>query len=109
MGTGAGAAWPRARAGESNSTHARRFGRANAVGVHGGNSGSAGQRHAERFGDRGHGGSRAHDGAGAGRRDEALEWFHRTVGIDGDEITDAEERIFDDRDLALAWLKAQVE
>jgi tetratricopeptide (TPR) repeat protein len=35
----------------------------------------------------------AHTLAAAGRRDEALEWFHRTVGIDGDEITDAEERI----------------
>ena len=29
----------------------------------------------------------------AGRREEALEWFHRTVGIDGDEITDAAERV----------------
>ena len=30
--------------------------------------------------------------AAAGRRDEAVEWFHRTVGIDGNEITDAAER-----------------
>ena len=29
----------------------------------------------------------------AGRTDEALEWFHRTVGIDGEEITDAAERV----------------
>lgn len=29
----------------------------------------------------------------AGRRDEAIQWFHRTVGIDGDGITDAAERI----------------
>jgi len=29
----------------------------------------------------------------AGRRDDALEWFHRTVGVDGDEITDAAERV----------------
>lgn len=28
----------------------------------------------------------------AGRRDEAIEWFHRTVAIDGDGITDAAER-----------------
>ena len=28
----------------------------------------------------------------AGRRDEAVEWFHRTVGIDGDGVTDAAER-----------------
>ena len=35
----------------------------------------------------------AHTLAAAGRPDEALEWFHRTVGIDGNEITDAAERI----------------
>ena len=29
----------------------------------------------------------------AGRTDEALEWFHRTIGIDGEEITDAAERV----------------
>ena len=29
----------------------------------------------------------------AGRRDDAIEWFHRTAGIDGNEITDAAERI----------------
>jgi len=28
----------------------------------------------------------------AGRREEAVEWFHRTVGVDGNEITDAAER-----------------
>jgi tetratricopeptide (TPR) repeat protein len=28
----------------------------------------------------------------AGRRDDALEWFHRTVAIDGEGITDAAER-----------------
>ncbi|MEP7091029.1 MAG: hypothetical protein ABI776_13085 [Nocardioidaceae bacterium] len=28
----------------------------------------------------------------AGRAEDALEWFHRTVAVDGDEITDAEER-----------------
>ena len=28
----------------------------------------------------------------AGRPDEAIEWFHRTAGIDGNEITDAAER-----------------
>lgn len=31
----------------------------------------------------------------AGRRDEAVQWFHRTVGIDSDGITDAAERIAD--------------
>jgi tetratricopeptide (TPR) repeat protein len=35
----------------------------------------------------------AHTLAAAGRPDEALEWFHRTVGIDGKEITDAADRI----------------
>ncbi|RYU13028.1 tetratricopeptide repeat protein [Nocardioides iriomotensis] len=30
--------------------------------------------------------------AAAGRTEEAVEWFHRTVGIDGNEITDAAER-----------------
>ena len=29
----------------------------------------------------------------AGRTDEAVEWFHRTVGVDADEITDAAERV----------------
>jgi tetratricopeptide (TPR) repeat protein len=29
----------------------------------------------------------------AGRTDDAMEWFHRTVGVDGDEITDAAERV----------------
>ena len=29
----------------------------------------------------------------AGRQEDALVWFHRTVGIDGDEITDAAERV----------------
>ncbi len=30
--------------------------------------------------------------AAAGRREEAVEWFHRTVAVDGNEITDASER-----------------
>lgn len=29
----------------------------------------------------------------AGRRDEAVEWFHRTAGIDGEQLTDAAERL----------------
>ena len=29
----------------------------------------------------------------AGRRDDAVEWFHRTLGIDGHQITDAAERL----------------
>jgi hypothetical protein len=29
----------------------------------------------------------------ADRASDALEWFHRTEAIDGDEITDAEERV----------------
>ncbi|MRJ77225.1 tetratricopeptide repeat protein [Aeromicrobium sp. SMF47] len=29
----------------------------------------------------------------AGRRDEAIEWFHRTVAVDGNKSTDAEERL----------------
>ena len=29
----------------------------------------------------------------AGRRDDAVEWFHRTVGIDREEITDAADRV----------------
>lgn len=29
----------------------------------------------------------------AGRRDEAIQWFHRTVGMDSDGITDAAERL----------------
>ncbi len=29
----------------------------------------------------------------AGRRDDALEWFHRTEAVDGDIITDAAERV----------------
>jgi hypothetical protein len=29
----------------------------------------------------------------AGRRDEAVQWFHRTVGIDGEGVTDAAERV----------------
>ena len=29
----------------------------------------------------------------AGRREEAIEWFHRTVGIDGEGVTDAAERV----------------
>jgi tetratricopeptide (TPR) repeat protein len=29
----------------------------------------------------------------AGRRDEAIEWFHRTVAVDGNKTTDAEERL----------------
>jgi tetratricopeptide (TPR) repeat protein len=29
----------------------------------------------------------------AGRRDEAVEWFHRTVAVDGHDITDAEDRL----------------
>lgn len=35
----------------------------------------------------------AHTLAAAGRADDALEWFHRTVAIDGNEITDAPDRI----------------
>ncbi len=31
----------------------------------------------------------------AGRRDDAVEWFHRTLAIDADEITDAEERVME--------------
>ena len=31
----------------------------------------------------------------AGRRDEAIEWFHRTVAVDGNKQTDAEERLAD--------------
>jgi tetratricopeptide (TPR) repeat protein len=31
----------------------------------------------------------------AGRRDEAVEWFHRTAGIDGHGVTDAAERILE--------------
>ena len=31
----------------------------------------------------------------AGRRDDAIEWFHRTAGIDGGGITDAAERILE--------------
>lgn len=31
----------------------------------------------------------------AGRRDEAIEWFHRTVAVDGNAQTDAEERLAD--------------
>ena len=29
----------------------------------------------------------------AGRREEAVEWFHRTVGVDGNQVTDAHERL----------------
>ena len=29
----------------------------------------------------------------AGRTEDAVEWFHRTIAIDGEEITDAEERV----------------
>lgn len=29
----------------------------------------------------------------AGRRDEAIEWFHRTVAVDGNQVTDAQERL----------------
>ena len=29
----------------------------------------------------------------AGRTEDALEWFHRTIAIDSDEVTDAEERV----------------
>lgn len=29
----------------------------------------------------------------AGRKDEAIEWFHRTVAVDGNKVTDAEERL----------------
>lgn len=31
----------------------------------------------------------------AGRRDEAVEWFHRTVAVDGNAVTDAETRLAD--------------
>jgi tetratricopeptide (TPR) repeat protein len=31
--------------------------------------------------------------AAAGRTEEAVEWFHRTVGVDGNQITDAVERL----------------
>ena len=27
------------------------------------------------------------------RRDEAIEWFHRTVAVDGNKTTDAEDRL----------------
>jgi tetratricopeptide (TPR) repeat protein len=29
----------------------------------------------------------------AGRREDAIEWFHRTVAVDGDQITDAADRV----------------
>lgn len=29
----------------------------------------------------------------AGRKDEAIEWFHRVVAVDGDQFTDAEDRL----------------
>ena len=29
----------------------------------------------------------------AGRREEALEWFHRTEAVDGDQLTDAADRV----------------
>ena len=29
----------------------------------------------------------------AGRREEAVEWFHRTVAVDGNDVTDAEARL----------------
>ena len=29
----------------------------------------------------------------AGRRDDAIEWFHRTAGVDGNDVTDAAERL----------------
>lgn len=29
----------------------------------------------------------------SGQKDEAIEWFHRTVSVDGDKMTDAEERL----------------
>jgi len=29
----------------------------------------------------------------AGRREEAIEWFHRTVAVDGNQATDAVERL----------------
>ncbi|QLQ10577.1 MAG: tetratricopeptide repeat protein [Nocardioidaceae bacterium] len=31
--------------------------------------------------------------ARAGRTEEAVEWFHRTIGVDGNGITDADERL----------------
>jgi tetratricopeptide (TPR) repeat protein len=31
----------------------------------------------------------------AGRRSEALQWFHRTAGIDGEQVTDAAERVLE--------------
>lgn len=31
----------------------------------------------------------------AGRTDEGVEWFHRTVGVDGNGVTDAEERLLE--------------
>lgn len=31
----------------------------------------------------------------AGRPEDALEWFHRTIAIDSDELTDAEERVME--------------
>jgi hypothetical protein len=31
--------------------------------------------------------------AAAGRTEEAVEWFHRTIAVDGNGITDAQERI----------------
>ncbi len=31
----------------------------------------------------------------AGRREEAIEWFHRTAGVDGNEVTDAAERLIE--------------
>lgn len=29
----------------------------------------------------------------AGRQEEAIEWFHRTVAVDGNDVTDAEARL----------------
>jgi tetratricopeptide (TPR) repeat protein len=37
----------------------------------------------------------------AGRADEAVEWFHRTAGIDGEAITDAAERLAELEGLAV--------
>jgi tetratricopeptide (TPR) repeat protein len=38
----------------------------------------------------------------AGRRDQAIEWFHRTAGIDGAAVTDAAERLVELEETAAA-------
>jgi hypothetical protein len=35
----------------------------------------------------------AHTLAAAGRREDAVEWFHRTLAVDANDVTDAEARL----------------